>query len=108
MSYCDTDINVLGKILVKIISNGDELTLPLHVAESNRHPIMGRDWLLRLNIDYNSVFKPGVHSISHSNSFCKPTLSALKIILDKHSRVFDGKVGKITGVQASLNLRADA
>lgn len=78
------------------------------MAESNRHPIMGRDWLLRLDIDYNSVFKPGVHSISYSDTFCKPTLCALKNLLDKYSRVFDGKVGKITGIQASLSLRPDA
>ncbi|XP_062699969.1 uncharacterized protein K02A2.6-like, partial [Aedes albopictus] len=108
VSYCDTDINVPGKIFVKVMSNGDELTLPLHVAESNRHPIMGRDWLLRLNIDFNSVFKPGMNSISHSDSSGESTPNALNNLLTKYSRVFDGNVGKITGVQASLNLRADA
>nr|XP_029734625.1 uncharacterized protein K02A2.6-like [Aedes albopictus] len=108
VSYCDTDINVPGKIFVKVMSNGDELTLPLHVAESNRHPIMGRDWLLRLNIDFNSVFKPGMHSISHFDSSGESTPNALNNLLNKYSRVFDGNVGKITGVQASLNLRADA
>ncbi|XP_062540860.1 uncharacterized protein K02A2.6-like [Armigeres subalbatus] len=106
VSYCDTDINVLGKIMVNTHSNGDTLTLPLHVAESNRHPILGRDWLLRLNIDSNSVFKPGVHSISNSNS-CKSTPNALSKILDKYSRVFNGSIGKMTGVQATLNMRAD-
>lgn len=106
VSYCDTDINIPGKIFVKVMSNGDELTLPLHVADSNRHPIMGRDWLLRLNIDFNSVFKPGVHSVSHTDLSCKPTPSTLKCLLDKYSRVFNGNTGKIVGVQASLNLRA--
>nr|XP_029729204.1 uncharacterized protein LOC115266775 [Aedes albopictus] len=36
------------------------------------------------------------------------TPNALNNLLTKYSRVFDGNVGKITGVQASLNLRADA
>lgn len=108
VSYCDSDINVLGKIFVNTISNGAKLTLPLHVTESNRHPLLGRDWLLELNQNFNRVFKPGVHSISYAHSFHQPTLSALKNILTKYSRVFGGDVGKIVGVQASLKLRPDS
>ncbi|XP_055614238.1 uncharacterized protein K02A2.6-like [Uranotaenia lowii] len=108
VSYCDTNVRLLGKIFVKINSDGDELTLPLHVADSNRHPLLGRDWLVELNLDFNRVFKPGVHSISFCTGFEPSTVSALKTLLERYSRVFNEHVGKISGVQASLNLRAEA
>lgn len=104
VSYCDTDINVLGKIFVNV-SNGDEFTLPLHVAESNRHPLIGRDWLIELNIDFNRVFKPGYHSLSYTEDFQNSTLNALKSLLGRYHRLFGNDVGKIIGVQASLSLR---
>ncbi|XP_058827473.1 uncharacterized protein K02A2.6-like [Topomyia yanbarensis] len=108
VSYCGADINVLGKIYVDVISNDQECRLPLHVADSKRHPLLGRDWLLQLNLDFNRVFKPGVHSITGFQSFEQQTVTALKDILAKYSSVFDGNVGKISGVQASFNQRADS
>ncbi|XP_053690892.1 uncharacterized protein K02A2.6-like [Sabethes cyaneus] len=107
VSYCDTDINVSGKIFVNV-SNGDEFTLPLHVAESNRHPLIGRDRLIELDIDFNRVFKPGNHSVSHTENFQPSTFSTLKDLLGKYRRVFGEDVGKITRVQASLTLRTDS
>lgn len=105
VSYCDNDIGVLGKLMVKVVADGEELTLPLHVAESNRHPLLGRDWLHALNLDFNKVFKPGTHSVSFCSGKDEPTTSALNILLQKFSRVFDKSVGKVEGIQASLAVR---
>ncbi|XP_058826789.1 uncharacterized protein K02A2.6-like [Topomyia yanbarensis] len=82
-----------------------ECRLPLHVADSKRHPLLGRDWLLQLNLDFNRVFKPITTGFQ---SFEQQTVTALKDLLAKYSSVFDGNVGKISGVQASFNLRADS
>lgn len=107
VSYCDNDIGVLGKMMVNVVANGEELTLPLHVAESSRHPLLGRDWLLALNLDFNRVFRPGTHSVSYCSGTDQSTASALKDLLNKFSHVFDERIGKISGVQASLNVRSD-
>nr|XP_029730116.1 uncharacterized protein LOC115267334 [Aedes albopictus] len=107
VSYCDNDIGVLGKIMVNVVANGEELTLPLHVAESSRHPLLGRDWLLAMNLDFNRVFRPGTHSVSYCGGKDQSTASALNALLDKFSHIFDERVGKIEGVQASLTVRKD-
>nr|XP_029713287.1 uncharacterized protein K02A2.6-like [Aedes albopictus] len=107
VSYCDNDIGVLGKIMVNVVANGEELTLPLHVAESSRHPLLGRDWLLAMNLDFNRVLRPGTHSVSYCGGKDQSTASALNALLDKFSHIFDERVGKIEGVQASLTVRKD-
>ncbi|XP_062539261.1 uncharacterized protein K02A2.6-like [Armigeres subalbatus] len=108
VSYCDNDIGVLGKIMVKVVANGEELTLPLHIAESSRHPLLGRDWLLALKLDFNRVFRPGTHSVSYCGDNDQSTATALNDLLKKFSYVFEGRVGKIEGIQASLTVRKDS
>ncbi|XP_053691677.1 uncharacterized protein K02A2.6-like [Sabethes cyaneus] len=105
VSYCENDIGILGKMIVNVDANGEEFTLPLYVAESNRHPLLGRDWLLALNLDLNRVFRPGTHSVSYCSGSDKSTACALNDLLKKFSHVFDERVGKISGVQASLSVR---
>uniref|UniRef100_A0A182XPY4 CCHC-type domain-containing protein n=1 Tax=Anopheles quadriannulatus TaxID=34691 RepID=A0A182XPY4_ANOQN len=81
VSYCDNDI------------------------ESSRHPLLGRDWLLALNLDFNRVFQPGTHSVSYCSGKNQSTTNALNNLLTKFSRVFDERVGKIEGIQATLTVR---
>lgn len=60
VSYCGAKINVLGKTLVDVISDGDLFTLPLYVVESVKHPLLGREWLLQMRCDLNRVFNATV------------------------------------------------
>ncbi|XP_058449038.1 uncharacterized protein LOC131428999 [Malaya genurostris] len=107
ISYCGNYIGVLGKMMVNIVADGEELTLPLHVAESSRHPLLGCDWLLVLNVDFIRVFRPGTHSVSYCDGRDHYIASALNDLLKMFSHVFDKRVGKIKGIQASLTVRKD-
>ncbi|XP_055589292.1 uncharacterized protein K02A2.6-like [Uranotaenia lowii] len=105
VSYCDNEISILGKIFVNVVANGDETLLPLHVADSSRHPLVGRNWLRDLNIDFNRIFKPGTHSMSHCSLVPEVTTTALKNILHKYPNVFNDRIGHISGVRATLTIR---
>lgn len=60
VSYCGATINVLGRSMVDVDSDGDLFTLPLYVVESAKHPLLGREWLLQMRCDLNRMLNAAV------------------------------------------------
>ncbi|XP_062541905.1 uncharacterized protein K02A2.6-like [Armigeres subalbatus] len=88
-------------------NGGGKVTLPLYVVESEKHPLLGREWLNTIPVDWNTVF----HNRSAVNAISNATPSrtaALKQILERFPKVFDDSIGKICSVQASLPLKKNA
>lgn len=105
ISYTDDDIKVYGYVYVSVSSKGSDYNLPLYIVSSRRHPLLGREWLINLPLDWNKVFrnqnKHIVASIDQSTA-----VNTLKL---KYPRVFDtSTMGKITGIQARIHLKPDA
>lgn len=69
-SYCDGVINVLGEIKVKAIINSVETFLPLLVTESERNPLLGRNWIKTINLNLNEFLKT-----NYEVSYCSSTTS---------------------------------
>lgn len=105
-SYCGTEIAVHGQMEVKVSSGRDEKRLKLYVVESTKPPLLGRDWLRCLKLNWPEIIsaREAVHSIQAPDN----TPTQLKGILDSHSNVFEDSMGKIEGVQARLPLKPNA
>lgn len=57
VSYCDTNIRVLGVLDVIVDCCGVRANLPLYVVDSSKHPLLGREWLKVLNVNWNTILK---------------------------------------------------
>ncbi|XP_055543420.1 uncharacterized protein LOC129728971 [Wyeomyia smithii] len=107
VSYCGTSIDVLGILDASVKYGKESVTLPLYVVHSGTNPLLGREWLNALPVNWNNVFKnPGaVNEITNATPTHKVALEGL---LAKFPKVFDESIGKICNVQARLTLKNNA
>lgn len=103
VSYTKNDIGVYGYVYVDVSSKGNDYKLPLYIVKSDRHPLLGREWLLKLPLDWNKVIRCE-HTVAAIDQ-----ATALNTLKSKYPRVFDtSTMGKITGLQARIHLKPDA
>ena len=88
-TYTKEAIPVLGSAQVPVEHNGQSLTLPLIVTAGNGTPLLGRDWLAALQLDWRSIFSVG-SSLS------------LQQVLEKHREVFKEGLGELRGMKAKI------
>uniref|UniRef100_A0A182XPE7 Uncharacterized protein n=1 Tax=Anopheles quadriannulatus TaxID=34691 RepID=A0A182XPE7_ANOQN len=94
VSYCNTSINVLGICDASVTLDEKILKLPLYVVESEKHPLLGREWPKEMTLDWNST---------------APVLpNKVATILQRYPQVFDSSIGRISNVQATLRLKENA
>ena len=93
-TYTREEISVLGSVMVPVEHNGQSLTLPLIVTAGNGTPLLGRDWLSALQLDWKSIFSVG-------------SPPSLQQVLEKHSEVFKEGLGELRGVKAKLYIDKD-
>nr|XP_029723943.1 uncharacterized protein K02A2.6-like [Aedes albopictus] len=107
VSYCNTDIRVKGVLDADVEFNGSKSRLPLYVVDSGKHPLLGREWLKVLAVDWNSVLRntSTVHSINPPAA--SPSV-ALNELFQTYGKVFEDSIGKISSVQARLTLKPNA
>ena len=101
-TYSGELLCVLGSITVSVSYRDQQCDLPLLVARgvSDELPLLGRDWLRVLKLDWKAV-----HLVQGpSNSMDQQ----LQSILNEHSDVFRDELGLMQGVKVSLQVTADA
>ena len=109
VSYCDTNIRVLGVLEVTVDCRGVRATLPLYVVNSSKHPLLGREWLKVLNVNWNAILKKeAAVNVIDQPVGSRDTAEQLKQIFAKYASVFQDSMGKIAAVQAKLNLKPNA
>ena len=95
ITYSGEKLPHLGTCLVEVQHQGKNHRLELPVADiTNQPPIIGRDWLSKIQIDWNGVF--------HING------KTLQEVLDKHESVFEKGLGTMKNFKAKLYLKAGA
>ncbi|XP_058826833.1 uncharacterized protein K02A2.6-like [Topomyia yanbarensis] len=105
VSYCNTSIEVLGVLDARVKFKGKTTKLPLYVVNSGKHPLLGREWLQEMSVDWNSVIQgPSVINTIAATSFSCHDV-AVKTLLEKYPKVFDASIGRIANVQANLPLK---
>jgi hypothetical protein len=96
ITYTGEKIIPLGKLLVLVEYNGSSIKLPMFVLPGNGPLLMGRDWIKRLRI--NPLLS--IRSLS-----CDTQLES---ILKEFSVVFEGELGEMKNVSASIKRKPDS
>ena len=96
-SYSGELIPVFGQVAVKVNYGQQECELCVHIVDGDGPDLMGRDWIKALGV----TFKLGeIHSIEESKS--------LHDVLEKHSTLFEEKLGYLKGTEIKLNVDSNA
>ncbi len=99
-TYTGEKVEALGMLSVKVRNNGNEEILPLQVVKGVGPPLLGRQWLTFVTLDWDKL-SSGLH---HStNSAAHP--GELEEILIQHCDVFSSELGKIKDIKAHLSLK---
>nr|XP_029715873.1 uncharacterized protein K02A2.6-like [Aedes albopictus] len=101
VSYCNTNIAVLGIMDARVEYDGQNSQLPFRLSV---------DWNVLLRKDYSVNEIRGSTSGSNcgASNNAADTAAAVKEVLQKFPRVFEDSIGKISRVQANLPLKSDA
>ncbi|XP_055522484.1 uncharacterized protein K02A2.6-like [Wyeomyia smithii] len=106
-SYCGNKIEVLGVVEPKIVYKGRTNKLRLFVVNSKRHPLLGREWMRELHLDWNKILRGSVSSVDKITLRTPPT-GVVKQLFEEFSTVFEESMGNIEGIQAALHLKKDS
>ncbi|XP_058128391.1 uncharacterized protein K02A2.6-like [Anopheles ziemanni] len=102
VSYCNTPIVVRGILDVEVQLADKTMLLPLYVTKSNKHPLVGREWLVQMEIDWQRLVAESVNTVepdvNHHATDCKA-------VLERYPKVFEASIGRISNMQAHLRLR---
>lgn len=99
--YCDSNINVQGFFYAEVEYHGARKVLPLFVMDSTKHPLLGREWLKALAVDWNSALQlSSVSSIIPANNS-----AMLEQLRAKYADVFEDSIGRFSSVQANIRLK---
>ena len=101
-TYSGEQIRPIGKIRVKVDLNGQSVNLDLLVVKQEGPTLMGRNWMKFLQLDWMEI-----KSIRLSNDKQKTSENVEKI-LEKHRKVFEPGIGKLTNITGKLTLQDGA
>ena len=88
-TYTGQSIAVLGSALVPVEYNGQTVNLPLVVTQADGPPLLGRDWLAALCLDWKTIFTVA-------------TTLSLQQVLEKYSGVFKEGLGELRDAKAKI------
>lgn len=109
VSYCGTGINVLGCFNVCVNSGVECRDLRMYVVKSKRKPLLGREWLRELKLDWNKIFNSGENEkmVSSIRQQQQQTVKGVEHLKQKYSTAFEQSMGRIENVQARIRLQSN-
>ena len=96
-TYTGQTVPVMGELVVTVKSGADEKKLPLLVCGGQGPPLLGRDWLYDLKLNWHQLKQ--LHTLKNSST---------DDVKAKYASLFDGTLGTVKGVTAKLKVKADA
>jgi hypothetical protein len=104
ISYCGTELKMYGVIHVNVNMSDKVINSPIYVVDTGKNPLLGREWMKALSIDWNKYFSGNLSAtVAQIDIKCE-----LNNVTKKFASVFDDKIGKIRDLQAKLVLKPDA
>ena len=88
------ELEILGSIEVLVQYQGQEEHLPLLVVAGTGPTLLGRDWLLKLRLDWSRL--------NHLDT--SPVQNKLQGVLHRHSRVFQDELGRVKTMSAKIQV----
>ena len=95
LTYTGESIKMKGATDVMVEHNGQQMTLPLIVMEGQGPPLLRRNWLSVLKLDWQHIF--GVESNR-----------SLQDVLTRFNEVFNEGLGTVLGVKAKIHVSPQA
>ena len=96
-SYTGDIIPVLGKVLVPVKYGEQEWKLPLVVVKGSKPPLLGRNWLQKIKLNWGKIF-----------SLQRTEPLTLQDMLEKHKDLFKDGYGKIKDFRAKIRVQSSA
>ena len=94
-TYSGEDLPVKGSISVLVQYQDQETSLPVTVVAGNGSSLLGRDWLLKLTLDWKSLCVCQVQNAAWKS---------LKSMLESHATLFNEELGLMKGRTAKLHV----
>lgn len=109
-SYCGNEIKVFGYVNVDVQMGTESTRLKLYVVNSLKPPLLGREWLSTVRLDWPKIFgQEAVNAIAAiARCDSSATQQTLNSLISEHSRLFDGKMGCMSGIEAKMQLKVNA
>ncbi|XP_043234787.1 uncharacterized protein K02A2.6-like [Amphibalanus amphitrite] len=99
-SYTGHKIPVLGVTDAEVVYQGNQKELEVHVVEGDGPPLLGRNWLKEIRLDWEQL----VGSMQSQ----KTMRWKLEDVLQRNEELFDGTLGQMKNTEAHLELKEDA
>ena len=93
--YSGVEIPVYGEVYLPVTYDQQEMILPLIVVDGDGPPLLGRNWLKHLKLNWSSICPVNKTE----------TLSG---VLERHKTVFSKELGTIKGFKADIILQDGA
>ena len=93
-SYSGHELKVLGQAEVMITYQSQVITVPLVVVRGKGPSLFGRNWLQKIKLDWKLI-----KIVNHSTT--------LNEVHQKHSSLFQKKLGKLEGMKATIVVPSD-
>ena len=94
-SYSGDKLDLLGELQVSVKYGAQTITLPLVVVKGSKVPLLGRNWLEHIKLNWSEVF-----TVQETDP--------VKRLTDKYSKLFDENNGKIINMKAHITLQEQA
>ncbi|GBO02097.1 hypothetical protein AVEN_229314-1 [Araneus ventricosus] len=86
----------MGYVTVKVEYRNQILNLNLYIVNENLDTILGREWLYKINLDWQAI--KAVRATSKRN---------LSQLLEEYKNIFDDELGEINNCQVKLELKPE-
>lgn len=96
-TYTGHAVPVLGELIVTVKNDTDKKKLPLVVCGGQGPPLLGRDWLFEMKLNWHQLKR--LHA---------PSDTIPDDIQSKYASLFDGTLGTVKGVTAKLKVKEGA
>ena len=97
-TYISDSIAVLGQMEVEVRYGGHTSHHKLYVVRGRGPPLLGRDWVQHLRLDWASI-----HFM-----FIEGNHTGVEEVTSKYAEVFQEELGTMKGIRVHLNLREGA
>ena len=94
-AYNGVQIQVYEEVWLPVVYDQQKRVLPLIVVDGDGPPLLGRNWLKELQLNWH-------------NTFLVSKTETLSEILRRHDKVFNKGLGTIKGFKADIKLQDDA
>nr|XP_054749713.1 uncharacterized protein K02A2.6-like [Lytechinus pictus] len=98
-------VKPVGKVHVEVTHGKYQGKLSLYVVEHTEYLLFGRDWLSIVPLNWKSLISRVSGNHDHSQVH---HVGELDRVLNKHNRLFEDRLGKLTKARAHISVKDDA